>query len=92
MENKLAIEKINAELPVLQRQMGVHGEVTGRARSVIQVHKHQVSIWVDKGLDYGIREGAPAPEWRERLSGGGGIRWFWWLVAALILFALYHKP
>ena len=89
MEKRLAVEKVNAELPVLQRQMREHGEVTGRAKTIIQVHRHNVSIWVEKQLEDEIREGTPVPEWT--LASGSRFSWFWWIVGALILLYLLSR-
>jgi len=84
-EKELAVQKLNAEIPLLQRQMHYHGSITRRAKSVIQVHKHDISIWVEKRLGSEIREGAPA------FHISGGAKWFWWIVGAAILFYLLSR-
>lgn len=69
MEKQLAVEEVSAKLPVLQRQVREHGAVTRQAQTSIQVHKHQVSIWIEPSLMDGMREGQPA----RRLANGGGL-------------------
>jgi len=85
MEKSLAVQKLNAEIPVLQRQMHYHGGITSRAKSVIQVHKHDISIWIEKRLGNEICEGAPA------FHISRGANWFWWIVGAAILFYLLSR-
>jgi hypothetical protein len=77
MERDLMLERVSAEMPVLQRQMLVHDDITDSLRSVIQVHKHEVNIWVDKDLDDTIVEGRRIPK---SSAGYGGKAW-WWLIA-----------
>lgn len=79
MDKELATQKVNAELPVLQRQMREHGNITSRAVSTVQVHKHQVSVYVDKSLDAEIREGAPKFR-RDTEAGDDFYRWLWILI------------
>jgi|TARA_B100001964_G_C14206944_1_gene588607 hypothetical protein len=82
LEKDLAVQKIKNELPVLQRQVREFGDITGRATSVIQVHKHEVYIWLDKRLDVDIVEGSPPPE--GMLSGV-----FWWIIGGLLAMAFF---
>jgi len=86
MEKELARKKVAAELPVLMRQVRDHGDKTGLAKSVIRVHKHEISLWVDDSLDDEIEVGKPKTQ-----SDGGGSSYGWvWLVviAAVILLVL----
>lgn len=59
LEKTLLSEKINLELPILQKQAREQSEVTGRIRSVLQIHKHEISIWIVNSLDDQIVQGAP---------------------------------
>lgn len=91
LERKLAVRKVNEELPVLQRQVRNHGETTHQATSVINVHRHEVELWVDGRLGNQIREGRPAPRRNTQTTGfehTTGFGWVWWLIgiAALVSF------
>ncbi len=59
LEKKIALEKIRLELPVLQRQVRDHPLNTKFARTVLQVHKHEVSLWMDNAIGAEFSEGAP---------------------------------
>ena len=88
MEKTLAIEKVNLELPVLQRQVSDHGVVTSRAKSVVQVHKHDVELWVDSNLGDEIHEGKPS---FARDIDAGDFRWIWWVIGITLLFLFLLK-
>ena len=88
MAKTLAIEKVNLELPVLQRQVRDHGDVTRRAKSVVQVHKHEIELWVDGTLEDQICEGRPAVE---RNLDPGGFGWIWWVVGIAVLLLLLSR-
>ena len=85
LEKELAVQRVHAELPVLQRQVANHGETTHRAKSVIQVHRHEVHLWVDGRLGNEIREGHPEPIVRVYEPN---LRWIWWVVGAAALVLL----
>jgi hypothetical protein len=59
IQKGLAVEKARAEIPVLQRQMREHPDITGHAKSILKIYKHEVNIWVDKKLDQEIFERGP---------------------------------
>ena len=88
MAKTLAIGKVNLELPVLQRQVKEHGDVTRRAKSVVQVHKHEIELWVDGTLEDQIREGRPAIE---RVSDSSGFGWLWWVVGIALLLLFFSR-
>lgn len=67
MQKRLAVEKARAEIPILQKQIRDHPDITGHVKSVLQINKHQVGIWIDKKLDAEIFEREP-----KRLFKGGG--------------------
>lgn len=56
-EKKLAVHRIQMELPVLQRQILNHPETTGVTQSEIRIHKHTFTIRVHKQLADRIQEG-----------------------------------
>ena len=56
-EKKLAVHRIQMELPVLQRQILNHPETTGATQSEIRIHKHTFTIRVHKQLADKIQEG-----------------------------------
>ena len=85
-EKKLCVDRVKAEMPLLQRQMAQHSDVTALAKSVIQIDKHEISIWVDKKLEDEICEGSPTVHTSDKTFG---FNWIWWLVGAGILFALF---
>jgi len=89
-EKSLAVEKINLEVPVLQRQVREHSDVTGRARSIILIHKHEVSVWVDGRLDTEIREGAPIEDQRRGpypgSDSGSGLIWIAVVIGVILFF------
>jgi hypothetical protein len=66
--------------------MAQHSDVTAVAKSVIKIHKHEVSIWVDRNLEDQIREGSPKSQIKDN---GSGLGWIWWLVGAALLLALF---
>ena len=88
MAKVVAIEKVNLELPVLQRQVNDHGAVTRRAKSVVQVHKHEIELWVDGSLEDQIREGQPAIE---RNLAPSGFGWIWWVIGIALLLILLNR-
>ncbi|KZL16286.1 hypothetical protein [Pseudovibrio sp. Ad26] len=55
-EKEVCVDKINLELPVLQKQVREHSNVTGQVKSIISIHKHNISISVVDELDDQIRE------------------------------------
>ena len=87
LEKELAVRKVNEELPVLQRQVGNHGDITHRATSVIQVHRHEIELWVDARLGGGIREGRPTPPRPapSRSTRATGFGWIWWMIGIIAL-------
>lgn len=82
IEKSLALQKVNAEMPVLQKQVRAHPDITSRAKSEIQIHKHRVSVWVDERLDTNIREGRPS---LGQTGGSLGNAWVWFVIAAIVL-------
>jgi hypothetical protein len=84
MDRKIAIDSLNAQLPVLQAQMRDHSNHTGSIRTRIEVHKHSVEIWIDPRLDANFREGQP--ERKHTASSGSGVVWF--LIAVAVIVAI----
>ena len=87
LEKALVIEKVNLELPVLQRQVGNHGAITHRAKSVVRVHKHEIEFWIDDSLEDQVREGRPAPG---RRGSEDGFGWIWLAIGIAVLFLLLY--
>jgi hypothetical protein len=89
-EKQLALDKVTAELPVLQRQVREHSAVTRMAKTVLQVYKHQISIWIDNGLADTFCEGQPANT-RSGADTSGAIKWaIGLLVAFFVAYLLTH--
>lgn len=82
----LALQKIREEIPVLQRQMLMHGDKTGAARSELHIHKHIIAISIDKKMEDGIQEVFPVSA-----TFQGGYKWIWFIIIPLILWFLFHK-
>jgi hypothetical protein len=59
LEKTLVSEKVHLELPVLQKQVKEQADITGDIRSVLQIHKHEISIWVVNSLDDQVVVGTP---------------------------------
>ena len=84
IEKVLASQKTISEIPILQRQVRDHSDATGLAKSVIQIHKHQVSVFVLPDLEDQIVEGPPpAP------SSSGGMGWLIAIGIAIVLILIY---
>lgn len=84
LQKSLAVQKVSMEIPVLQSQVLNYPDTTGLARSLIKIHKHVVTITIDKRLTSEINEGDPTPTQGPSL----GIPWWLWVVGAAILFFL----
>ncbi|ASE23791.1 hypothetical protein D3X12_18555 [Pseudomonas protegens] len=87
LQKSIAAEKINLEIPVLQKQVLDYPDTTGLVRSHIEIHKHIVSITVDRRLTSEVNEGDPEP-----LKGtASGSLWWLWIVGAAIVFFLMSR-
>lgn len=84
-EKALAVEKVRLEIPVLQKQLRDHPNVTSLVRSVLQVHKHQIAIRVRKGSETTIEVD------RNPSGASEGAEWFWklWWLWGIIAFVAY---
>lgn len=60
IEKKIALQKILLELPVLQRHFRDNPTVSRQAKTLIQVHKHEISLRIDPKLGNQFREETPA--------------------------------
>ncbi|WP_155499979.1 hypothetical protein [Pseudomonas chlororaphis] len=87
LQKTIAAQKISLEIPVLQKQVLDHSDTTGLVRSHIEIHKHVVSITVDKRLTTEVKEGDPEP----LKSAAGGSLWWLWVVGAAIVFFLMSR-
>lgn len=85
LQKKLAVAKIQHELPVLQRRFAANPESFHHAKSTVEIQRHQISIWIDKAFDTQIVEGAPQRRFTGTDSGG----YLWWVIGGLVLLALY---
>ncbi len=92
MQKSLAVEKAKSEIPVLQNQMRENPDITRHVKSVLQINKHQVGIWIDKKLDNQIFERAPKRAFRsggsDRDSSYGCLIWIA-IIIAIKLFLMY---
>nr|WP_306264919.1 hypothetical protein [Pararhizobium sp. IMCC3301] len=84
LSKELAASKVLAEIPVLQRQVLDHADTTGIAKSVLQVHKHEISIWIDPDINDVIQEDTRPNQPRFDRSTSE-YSWVWWLVGLGIL-------
>ena len=87
LQKELALQKVTDELPVLQNQMRENPDVTGQLKQVLEIHKHEISIWVEKDLNEDIVEGSPLAS---RGFGSGGAGWgnlVWWIIGGIVLLA-----
>jgi hypothetical protein len=82
MERKIAIDNLQAQLPILQAQMRDHSNHTSSIHTQIEIHKHSVDIWIDPRLDAHFREGQP--ERQRSASGASGMVWFLIAVAVIV--------
>jgi hypothetical protein len=91
-EKSLAIEKIQLELPVLQRQVACHEGTTSRASSVLQINKHTISVFVDAAVGNQILDGPPPLGRLQSASpdknADGKINWWTVLIVLFLLSAL----
>jgi len=55
-DRELAIQRGRQQIPILQRQQRDHSNSTGRARIVLEVHRHKVSLEIDDAFDGGIEK------------------------------------
>ncbi|MFL1517144.1 hypothetical protein [Pseudomonas prosekii] len=88
LQKSLAAEKVNLEIPVLQKQVLDHPTSTELARSHIEIHKHLVSITVDKRLTLEINEGEPEPL---KNKASGNLWWLWFIGATIVFFLLSKR-
>lgn len=89
MDEKIATDSLNEQLPVLQAQMRNHSGDTGTVHTKIEVHKHSVQIWIDPRLDAQFREGPP--ELKRAASSASGVIWFLIVVAVIVAIVyLWH--
>jgi len=80
LEKNLARAKLETEVPVLQRQVRENTHTTGSARSVLQINKHEFSVWIDPKLTTEVKEGQPV---QPAYSRGSSMPWGW-IIAALV--------
>ena len=66
MERKIASEKLQQELPVLQKQMREYGNKTVSIRTTIDIQRHSVIIYIDRRLDSVFCEDVPVLESRNQ--------------------------
>ncbi len=83
-EKQLAVSKVTAELPILQRQMCDTSVHTHKASTTIQIHKHTISIHLDKSLGDRVVEGYRG----KGGSGSGGTIWIWIAIIVVVLFLM----
>ncbi|WP_223547918.1 hypothetical protein [Pseudomonas sp. A-B-19] len=88
LQKSIAAEKVSLEIPVLQKQVLDHPDTTGLVRSHIEIHKHVVSITVDKRLTMEVNEGDPRPM---KSTASGSLWWLWVIGAAIIFFLLSRR-
>ncbi len=86
-DRELAILKLKSEVPVLQRQILHSPDITKLAKSVINVHKHEFSVWVVNDLAGLVKEGAPVPAVKSRRDDSGA-NWFLYLVLGAAVFGI----
>lgn len=80
-EKYLAVEKVRLEIPVLQKQLRDHPNVTSLVRSVLQVHKHQIAVRVRKGSETAIEVDRNPGGSRTNADWFWGLWWLWGLLA-----------
>lgn len=88
LEKEVARQKLFSEIPLLQKQMRDHPENSNRLKSIIEIYKHVVEIWVVDELGDEIKDGAPA---YSNSSAKGGLPWFWIIVAVIVVVYLIVK-
>ena len=81
LQKRLAVAKAKEEIPVLQRQIRDHPDVTKHAKSILQIYKHSVEIWVDAGLNDEIIKGIPRQGSSSFTENSGCL---FWLIPVLI--------
>jgi hypothetical protein len=59
VQKTLAAEKLSLEIPVLQRQVRDHADITRLARIELKIHKHSVIVSVEKAMNRKVMEKAP---------------------------------
>jgi hypothetical protein len=86
LQKSLVIQKISDEIPLLQHQIKEHSEITVSAKSDVQVHKHIISITLNKNMGNGITEGLTKTKqpyaWQELLKFIGFIGFLYILYLA----------
>jgi len=85
-QKNLSVEKLQQEAPVLQKQVREHGNITGKAKTVLQIDKHEINIWIDAKLDENFREGRP--ENVEMDTGNLKVILFWVGIAIVLIYFL----
>lgn len=85
-QKNLSVEKLQQEVPVLQKQVREHGNITGKAKTVLQVDKHEINICIDAKLDENFREGWPENE--EMDTGNLKVILFWVCIAIVLIYFL----
>lgn len=83
-EKLLLGQKLMLELPVLQKQMLEHQSTTGRLRTVLKIHKHEISVNLDRTLDTEILEG----ELIDAGSSSVAALAFWIVVGIVLIWAV----
>ena len=86
-EKILAVQKIEDELPVLQRQVASHSDKTHLAKSTIKVHRHEIGLWVLEELGEVVKEGRPT----QRSSGGSWLPLIWWVIGIGVLITIFSN-
>lgn len=87
-EKELAVQKVRAEIPVLQRQVRDHPVKTHLARTVLVIHRHEISVTIrsDVPNEIAVEQSRPAKaietggfNMGHALLWGGVIVfvWFW---------------
>lgn len=89
VQKALAKEKLSLEVPVLQRQVREHPDITLLARTELKINKHTVVVSVDRSLGRKVIE--PGPE--QIISRESQHTWLRLLVGTVVVsFILSRQP
>ena len=85
LQKALAIQKVPVEIPVLQRQICKSPDIPVRLRQVLQIHKHEISAWIENKLEEDIVEGSRKEIRNVASSGTSWNNPVWWIISGAIL-------
>lgn len=89
VQKALAKEKLSLEVPVLQRQVREHPDVTLLARTELKINKHTVIISVDRSLNRKVNEKIA----EQIITRDGQRKWLFLLIGTVVVsFALSRLP